>query len=263
MSEEQRQCNVCNEWFPKTSDYFQCTNKNRGWWSGKCLKCLREGYNKYDASHREERSLKQKERRANESFQKREKEYIHKYRTEHAQEIKEKRRQYEERNHDRIRERSKEYNKKRYRELHPERSWKPTTPKSKEHRREAQRQWRANNPEKVRQYNATTRTRERQKTWRNAHKEQARLHCLRHKARKRHALGSHTLEDIHAQYRRQKGKCYYCHKSVGTDYHVDHVVPLSRGGSDDISNIVIACSHCNCSKHNKLPHEWGDGGRLL
>jgi 5-methylcytosine-specific restriction endonuclease McrA len=50
---------------------------------------------------------------------------------------------------------------------------------------------------------------------------------------------------------------------VGDTYHVDHVVPLVRGGSDDPSNLVIACVPCNLSKGDKLPHEWKRSGRLL
>jgi len=85
-------------------------------------------------------------------------------------------------------------------------------------------------------------------------------------ALKKKAPGSHTIEDVKRQYDRQKGKCYYCGKKLGTGknaYHVDHIIPLSRGGSNDISNLVIACPQCNVSKQDKLLHEWLEGGRLL
>jgi 5-methylcytosine-specific restriction endonuclease McrA len=95
-------------------------------------------------------------------------------------------------------------------------------------------------------------------------RERHRANERNRRARKRNASGSHTRQDIQLQYDRQKGKCYYCHKKLKFgDHHVDHVVPLSRGGSNDISNLVIACSYCNCSKNNKLLHEWTQGGRLL
>jgi 5-methylcytosine-specific restriction endonuclease McrA len=82
-------------------------------------------------------------------------------------------------------------------------------------------------------------------------------------ARKRNAEGRYTLDDVEKQYKFQKGKCYYCGKKVGKTYHVDHVIPLSRGGSNSPENIVIACPHCNCAKNARLPHEWPEGGRLL
>src|SRR6266700_3570693 len=86
----------------------------------------------------------------------------------------------------------------------------------------------------------------------------------RRRASLRAAEGSYTHEQIQEQYERQKGRCYYCHEKVALNaFHVYHVIPLSRGGSNDISNIVVSCATCNLSKHNKLPHEFFQGGRLL
>lgn len=68
--------------------------------------------------------------------------------------------------------------------------------------------------------------------------------------------------DEQAQLKRQKGKCYYCDCKLDK-YHVDHVIPLSRGGSDGAENKVLACPTCNLHKSNKMPHEWLEGGRLL
>jgi len=104
---------------------------------------------------------------------------------------------------------------------------------------------------------------ERIKAYRAANPEIVRISSHRRRARQRNAEGTHTIVDIQRQYERQRGKCYYCGIKVGHKYHVDHVVPLSRGGSDGPENLVIACRSCNETKHNKLPHEWPEGGRLL
>lgn len=93
--------------------------------------------------------------------------------------------------------------------------------------------------------------------------EKVRAMNQRRRARIRRAEGAHGIADIRAQFDRQKGRCYWCGKKVGDTYHVDHIVPLSRGGSNWPENLVIACSTCNRSKGNKLPHEWSKGGRLL
>lgn len=116
-----------------------------------------------------------------------------------------------------------------------------------------------------RAYNTANRKRlaENLQRWRAAHREVNRAMSLRYWARKRNAEGTHTAADIERQYTAQKGKCYYCHKKVGNTYHVDHVIPLSRGGSNGPENIVIACVACNTSKQDRLPHEWPKGGRLL
>lgn len=137
-----------------------------------------------------------------------------------------------------------------------------------EKRRAYMKQWHADNLEYENRYarekyQNDEQYRQHVLDWQKSHPEERRKQKMRRRARKLEAGGSHTAEDIKAQLHRQKGKCYYCHKKVGTDYHVDHIVPLSRGGQNDRDNIVIACSTCNQRKYNKLPHEWPEGGRLL
>ena len=89
-----------------------------------------------------------------------------------------------------------------------------------------------------------------------------RARSARYRARKLGAEGSYTEGDIKAQYVQQEGKCFWCGVVVRKDYHVDHVVPLARGGTNYPENIVIACVKCNQQKHDKLPHEWQQGGSL-
>jgi hypothetical protein len=48
--------------------------------------------------------------------------------------------------------------------------------------------------------------------------------------------------------------CGYCSKPGVL--HRDHVVPRSRGGPDDATNIVMACQPCNSAKCDQLPSEW-------
>lgn len=52
--------------------------------------------------------------------------------------------------------------------------------------------------------------------------------------------------------------CAYCGISVDSDvaWHVDHVVPKSKGGGDLAHNLVRACAQCNLSKGALLPYEW-------
>lgn len=53
--------------------------------------------------------------------------------------------------------------------------------------------------------------------------------------------------------------CQYCgatHKTLACD----HKVPVKRGGSDDIDNLITACVDCNRAKSNRTPEEW-EGGR--
>lgn len=134
------------------------------------------------------------------------------------------------------------------------------------------RAWHENNREHLRTYRERNRdktqtyriaSKESAKAWRAAHREESRAIVRRRRAIKLGAQGTHTAKDIQQQFDRQKGKCYYCKVKVGKNYHVDHVIPLVRGGSDGPENLVIACSTCNQRKNKKLPHEWPEGNRLL
>ena len=53
-------------------------------------------------------------------------------------------------------------------------------------------------------------------------------------------------------------RCCYCGKKFATqELNLDHVVPRSRGGATNWSNIVTSCIPCNLRKGNRLPDEAG------
>ena len=64
---------------------------------------------------------------------------------------------------------------------------------------------------------------------------------------------------------RDQFTCGYCGVSLGDKvrgrfvghqyFTVDHVLPLSRGGNNNWTNTICACSPCNQKKGNRLPHE--------
>lgn len=59
-------------------------------------------------------------------------------------------------------------------------------------------------------------------------------------------------------YIRDNGKCCYCNRFVSeTRATFDHVVPKSRGGLTNWTNIVTACYNCNQAKDCRTPEEAG------
>lgn len=54
---------------------------------------------------------------------------------------------------------------------------------------------------------------------------------------------------------RDGGVCRYCGDEPETP-HIDHIVPVVRGGGNDEDNLCVACPSCNLSKGSKLPGDW-------
>jgi len=51
------------------------------------------------------------------------------------------------------------------------------------------------------------------------------------------------------------GKCAYC-GCCDSKLHWEHIIPKSRGGPDNIDNLVQSCPKCNLKKSKKDPFEW-------
>ena len=140
---------------------------------------------------------------------------------------------------------------------------------------EAKREYRRQYPEKtkaaVRRYAAAHREEARQTTkrWIKEHPEQVRTHHNNRDARIRGAAGKHTVADVQAIWERQRHRCAVpnCEKPIsehGKDrFHVDHVIAVSRGGSNDAFNLQILCKFHNIQKHDLDPIEWAQRNGLL
>lgn len=141
------------------------------------------------------------------------------------------------------------------------------------------RVWQAANAEKSKQ---------RQREWRAANRPQRNLYQkyireqekalhperivarrqvghARRKARKMDAPGAHTAQDVASIRARQAGRCAFCGVRLGRKAppHVDHIIALSKGGSNDPSNLQVLCQACNCRKGSKTPEEFARHMGLL
>lgn len=91
-----------------------------------------------------------------------------------------------------------------------------------------------------------------------------RAHAENRRARKLAVGGKYTAADIKALAVKQHHRCANCDKSIKDGYEVDHIMPLTKGGTNDIRNIQLLCQSCNRRKHTKHPIEWAqEQGRLL
>lgn len=117
--------------------------------------------------------------------------------------------------------------------------------------------WNRENPDRVKAWVEANRPRIRaaQKKYNLLHPE---VHVLsRHirRARKRAATVERIKPGIYDRLMAwQKGACPYCHISLDkTNRHLDHLIPLSRGGKHIELNLQLTCKKCNLRKHAKHP----------
>lgn len=65
---------------------------------------------------------------------------------------------------------------------------------------------------------------------------------------------------------RAERRCEYCrmHQSLqGATFHVEHVVPESRGGVSHLDNLAWACPRCNLSKSDRIEAKDPDSGAFV
>lgn len=73
----------------------------------------------------------------------------------------------------------------------------------------------------------------------------------RRRAQKREAPNEPI--DVKQVFVRDAGLCHICKLAVDPkNWHLDHVIPLSRGGHHTYSNVAVSHPKCNLSKSNKL-----------
>ena len=78
----------------------------------------------------------------------------------------------------------------------------------------------------------------------------------RRKALEHNASGTYTWAEVIGLFLQFDRCCAYCRQPIEGQPAPDHVIPLSRGGSNSITNILPSCTLCNCDKRDLLLHDW-------
>lgn len=267
-------CSLCECIKPASSDFFTKDKCKRDGFSSRCRIChklyARDHYQRNKTRHNA---------------------FTRQWAKDNAERVKEYSRLWYEDNKDHISRRGVKYrqenserikaSKRRYYEANKEwlyetnLKWKQDNP---EKHRAAQRRWQEANASITRERNAE-RYREnveqikarmaryyrenaesikaRNAVWAKANPEKRRNYARKTKAKRLAAPHEpYTELDIVSLWDAQDGSCAYCLILLSSDYHVDHMVPLSRGGADRLDNLCLACPPCNISKGAKTPEEF-------
>ena len=102
---------------------------------------------------------------------------------------------------------------------------------------------------------------ERNRKWKENNPEQNKLNRQHEnrlrKYRDRNAVGSFTRKECETKLRECNYKCIYCGQSLSIEnITIDHLIPLSKGGTNYIDNLVPSCLECNCKKYNKILYRY-------
>lgn len=95
--------------------------------------------------------------------------------------------------------------------------------------------------------------REKCRRYRKEKPEAKRISEQNRRAKKRLTGGRLSRDLTQKLFKAQKGKCACCGLPLGTNYHLDHMMPLHLGGRHEDSNMQLLRSKCNHEKHAKHP----------
>lgn len=233
----QKRCSKRDHYKPATSEFF-ARNKNSKdgfhWW---CKDCVRE----YAKDHPE--TSKKANDKFNQLHPKARAEAVKRYRVRHPERKRQQKRDYAKKHPDKV----KAVNKRNYE-------------KHKEVRKASQRDYSKTENGRLAARRHYHKHRDtilvQKKDYAAKNPLKMRAHWQNMRALRVNAEGKHTQGDIAQMYEEQEGRCGYCGITLFDDYHVDHMQPVSRGGTNWPDNLIVCCPDCNLSKNKKTYEEW-------
>ena len=76
--------------------------------------------------------------------------------------------------------------------------------------------------------------------------------------RKERQAGQDSIDDKTKNFllKKYKNQCAYCGVSLAGGFHVDHIQPVAKNGTNSINNLAVCCAKCNLAKHAKTAEEF-------
>ena len=159
----------------------------------------------------------------------------------------------------RIRNRERYHNDPEYRQRTKDHAARQRARQDKADRNAASKAWRQANPEKFKQARLRREAAKPEdvrkaegKAHRHKYREQRQAGAAAYYARRHGGTGEISNEHLTMLHKWQDHCCFYCREHLNEKETIEHVVPLSRGGSNNPWNVVLACGDCNSKKNNRI-----------
>lgn len=226
-----KRCTKCGEWKPR--DHFSNDRSRKDGLNRHCKAC--------NAVYRAQNADSIRE-------------YKRQWEIENRERLREHKRNYDEANREKVRDRQRRYRADNSESIREQKRQYRAERREKE--RANRRRWREQNPEKMK---------EARRRWRIANPDMCRAHTHRRRALVLGNGGTYTTNDLAAIRAAQTDKrgrliCWLCGTPITDKPHLDHFIPLDKGGSNHAGNLHYTHANCNLLKGAKHPIETG---RLL
>lgn len=221
---EMKKCSKCGEEKELTAEYWHRQKRSKDGFKARCKECIKEDY-----QENREHILQQKKD----------------YYQENKIGILEKDKAYYQNNREKILERNNKYYQNNKKEILEQ--VKEYYQANKEKIAEYKKQYSQKNKEKIREHN-----RQYYNTYYQLNKEKYIINDQKRRARKAQLPNTLTTEEYENTLEYFNHSCAYCGCELNKDnHHMEHVVPVSKGGGTTQKNIIPSCASCNSSKHTK------------
>lgn len=116
--------------------------------------------------------------------------------------------------------------------------------------------WRAANKKKIAEYrkNNAEKAKSYDVTYRILHPDKRKINEHNRRVKKNNNGGKLSAGIVSKLLSVQRGKCAVCKKTlIKIGHHIDHIIPLVRGGKNIDANVQLTCPSCNIKKGGKDP----------
>lgn len=245
-------CRECGYW--KSMEELRKSKKSTGGRDRLCKKCENKRTKKWkenNSGHVIEYNKKWKKENPD-----RVKGYIKEWTRKNPEKVKASRKKYRKENSEKIKISDKVYYQNNSEKIkRASKKWKKENPekvkkierrrreRNVEYERERKREYYQKNKEKMSIW---------QKHYRKENSEQYSKYRRNRTARKKNASGDGVM--LSELIQTHGSSCYLCNKNSATD--IEHLIPLSRGGTNHVDNLRPACRSCNSKKGTKTLEEY-------